>query len=295
MFTAASFFSGVGAMDYAAYAGFGGNLDIRHLCEINPYRREVLKKHRWLAPNAVIYHDIQQVTAKDIGYVDIIYGGFPCQDISYAGNGEGLSGAKSGLFFDLWRLIGEIRPRCIVLENVPAIAVRGGTTITAAIATSGYDGVWLPVSAVDFGSPQYRERWLFVGYTNRIGLESAECGQVCNSVIGTHCSTQSVPISDANQSACQSSRNSAWQVHRGFRAKSRMGRNANGAAPWLDIVNHKFPSGSWLPQSQYEPDRLTPPGTDWKNRIQALGDTVTPQQLLPVFAAVYEWLESAGD
>lgn len=94
--------------------------------------------------------------------IDIIYGGFPCQDISVAGAGAGLAGERSGLFFEIARLVGEIRPRFVFLENVPAITVRGLDRVAAAFSTLRYDCRWGVLSAFDVGAPHLRERWFLL-------------------------------------------------------------------------------------------------------------------------------------
>lgn len=166
MITAGSLFSGIGGLDLAAsLAGF----DIRFQVEIDPFCRKVLTKH---APeywsNAAQFTDVRECTGSELGYVDVLFGGFPCQDISVAGNGVGIEGERSGLWWEFCRLIGEIRPRAIVLENVAAITYdgRGGTAVIAALAGLGYSAQWGIVSAADAGAPHERKRWFCVGYRN---------------------------------------------------------------------------------------------------------------------------------
>ena len=100
------------------------------------------------------------------GYpIDIISGGFPCQDISVAGRGAGLGGERSGLFFEIVRLARALRPRFIFLENVPAIVGRGGWEVIGALAALGYDARWGVLSAFDVGAPHLRERWWCLAYS----------------------------------------------------------------------------------------------------------------------------------
>lgn len=164
MLTAGSLFSGIGGLDLAAsIAGF----DIRFQVEIDPFCRKVLAKHAadyW--KNATQFADICGLSGLET--VDVLFGGFPCQDISHAGKGVGLEGARSGLWWEFYRLIGEIRPRAVVLENVAAIAYagRGGTEVIAALAGLGYSAQWGIVSAADAGAPHQRNRWFCVGYAD---------------------------------------------------------------------------------------------------------------------------------
>jgi DNA (cytosine-5)-methyltransferase 1 len=88
---------------------------------------------------APIWDDVRTLGAKTVRNIDIIYGGFPCQDLSCAGTGAGLDGERSSLFFEIARLAGELRPRFVFLENVPAITTRGGTRVIAELAGLGFD------------------------------------------------------------------------------------------------------------------------------------------------------------
>lgn len=98
--------------------------------------------------------------------IDIIYGGFPCQDISTAGNGAGLEGERSGLFFEIMRLAKEIKPTFVFLENVPAIRTRGLGRIIEEFTEAGYDCRWGMLSAYDVGAPHKRERWFLLANAN---------------------------------------------------------------------------------------------------------------------------------
>lgn len=182
--TAGSLFSGIGGLDLAAsIAGF----DIRFQVEIDPFCRKVLAKHAadyWR--NATQFTDICGLTGLE--YVDVLFGGFPCQDISHAGKGVGLEGARSGLWWEFYRLIGEIRPRAVVLENVAAITYdgRGGTEVVAALAGLGYRARWGIVSAADANAPHQRDRWFCVGYADSRGLSQspvADRGQAAYHII----------------------------------------------------------------------------------------------------------------
>ncbi len=98
--------------------------------------------------------------------IDIIFGGFPCQDISVAGVGKGLDGSRSGLFFEIIRLTRELRPRFVFLENVPAITVRGLDRVLLEFTALGYDCRWTIVSAAEMGAPHLRERWFLLAHAN---------------------------------------------------------------------------------------------------------------------------------
>lgn len=162
-YTAGSLFTGIGGIDLAfAAAGF----DVRWQVEIDPYCRRVLEKHApryW--PNAKLHEDVKHVGCEQLETVDVLFGGFPCQDISVAGKRAGIAvGTRSGLWFEFVRIIGELRPRMVLLENVTGINVLGGTTVIGDLAEIGYDAVWFPLRASDAGAPHRRERWFCVAY-----------------------------------------------------------------------------------------------------------------------------------
>jgi DNA (cytosine-5)-methyltransferase 1 len=122
-------------------------------------------------PKAPICDDVKTLCGTELPAIDIIYGGFPCQDISVAGRGEGLDGKRSGLFFEVARLIGEIRPRFVFLENVSAITVRGAERVVGELCRLRYDCRWGILSAQDVGANHRRERWWLLAHA-RHGNES---------------------------------------------------------------------------------------------------------------------------
>lgn len=139
-------------------------------CEQNKYCHAVLKKH-W--PEVPIYDDVRTLTAAQLAddgiAVDVICGGFPCQDISIAGKGAGLAGARSGLWWEFHRLIAEIRPAWVIIENVSALRHKGLGDVLRSLAAVGYDAEWhcIPASAV--GAPHRRDRIWIVAYPHNKG------------------------------------------------------------------------------------------------------------------------------
>ena len=148
-------------------------------CEIDPFCRAVLAQH-W--PRVPIYDDVRELTAetllRDGIAVDVICGGFPCQDVSLAGNGAGLDGERSGLWREYARLVSELRPKFVIVENVAALAGRGLGRVLGNLAGIGYDCQWdsFP-TGLNFG--HRRERMWLVAYPVRTGL-SQRCGSDAN-------------------------------------------------------------------------------------------------------------------
>ncbi len=136
-------------------------------CESDRYAQSVLlsrMREGWL-PAAPIWDDVRTLTAGHLPPIDIITGGFPCQDISTAGLGAGLEGKRSGLFFDIIRLAGDLRPTFVFLENVPAISVRGLDRVLLEFTSLGYDTRWTTISAASVGANHSRDRWFLLAYS----------------------------------------------------------------------------------------------------------------------------------
>jgi DNA (cytosine-5)-methyltransferase 1 len=142
-------------------------------CEVDKKAQQVLRKH-W--PNVPIFDDVTTLKGEQIGTVDVICGGFPCQDISLAGKGAGLEGARSGLWWEFHRLIKEIKPSWVIAENVSALRSRGLDTVLRSLAEIGYDAEWhcIPASAV--GAPHQRDRIWIIAYPNNTKNRTPEHG-----------------------------------------------------------------------------------------------------------------------
>lgn len=161
--TVGSLFSGIGGLDLGLeWAGIG---PIQWQVERDPFCRSALAKH-W--PDAERFDDVCAVGSHCLCPVDLICGGFPCQDLSYAGKGAGLTGERSGLWFQYARIVRELRPRFVVVENVPALLSRGLGTVLGDLAALGYDAEWHCVSAESVGAPHLRDRLFVVAYSNAV-------------------------------------------------------------------------------------------------------------------------------
>lgn len=158
-------FSGIGAFSLGLERA---GMRTVAFCEIAPHCRAVLNK-RW--PGVPVYDDVRALTADRLRAdgisVDAICGGFPCQDISLAGLGAGLAGERSGLWFEYLRLIGELRPEFVVVENVKAILTRGLDVVLGGLASLRYDAEWDCIPASYVGAPHDRDRIWIVAYPER--------------------------------------------------------------------------------------------------------------------------------
>lgn len=154
------------------FAGIGGFSLAAHwmgwetvaFVERDEYAQKILAKN---FPGIPIYDDVRTFDGtKFRGTVDIICGGFPCQDISAAGKQVGIRGERSGLWSELHRIIGEIRPQYAVVENVAALLGRGMDVVLGELSEIGYDAEWRVFSACELGFPHARERVFLVAYPN---------------------------------------------------------------------------------------------------------------------------------
>jgi len=214
--TIGSLFSGIGGFELGLERGIPESQTIWQV-EENPFCQSILKKH-W--PNSQLFDDVRQVGV-NLPRVDIICGGFPCQDISIAGKRGGIyAGRKSSLWWEMWRIIGLLVPQVAIIENVPALTFRdgGGWTVMSSLAKIGFDAEWVNISARDFGAPHKRERIFIVAYPNNrlrekdairpgrkthlqcsdIDLESPHSHSPCSE---KH-SFRSRPMGEKDQSAC---------------------------------------------------------------------------------------------
>lgn len=153
-------FSGIGGFSLGLEKT--GGFETAAFCEIDKAAQSVLKKH-W--SNVPIFEDVSTLKAKDLdGSIDVICGGFPCQDISLAGKGAGLAGERSGLWFEFHRLIQEIQPKWVIAENVSALRSRGLDEVLRSLAEIGYDAEWHCIPASAIGAKHKRDRIWIIAY-----------------------------------------------------------------------------------------------------------------------------------
>ena len=158
-------FSGIGGFSYAAERIVGGFETVQFV-EWDPFCQRILNQH-W--PAVPIHGNIQ--TFEPFPFcADVICGGFPCQDISLAGQQAGIKqGTRSGLFYELIRIIRFVQPKYVVLENVAAILSNGLDVVLGELAKAGYDCEWSCIRASDLGACHRRDRWWLVAYPNSSG------------------------------------------------------------------------------------------------------------------------------
>lgn len=164
--------------ELALFAGVGGGilgghqLGWRTVCavELDPYARNVLiaRQNDGSLPPFPIWDDVRTFDGYQwSGLVDVVSGGFPCQDISIAGKGDGIDGAKSGLWREMARIIDEVRPRFVFVENSPELVHRGLARILGDLASMGFDARWGVVGARHAGAPHKRDRiWVCANTTS---------------------------------------------------------------------------------------------------------------------------------
>lgn len=256
--THGSLFSGVGGFDLAAE--WVGWENVFH-CEWNPFGQRVLN-HYW--PNAIAYHDISEsdfTVHRD--KIDILTGGFPCQDASTAkqwGEGQqGLQGERTGLFYEMCRAIREIRPKYVVAENVSSLLnINGGqdfSAILTELSAMGYNAEWRVCRASEVGAPHHRARLYLVAYSDSIRLEKGQ-------TFFSHVSETTSQIGWVfNGAAVQTLRGGQWA----------------GDPPVL-LVDDGFPF-----------DVVGRTISDWRREsIKAAGNAICPQIAYAIFKAINE-------
>jgi DNA (cytosine-5)-methyltransferase 1 len=174
--------------ELALFAGAGGGILGGHLLgwrtvcavEWEPYPASVLmqRQNDGILPPFPIWDDVQTFDGHAWrGLVDVVSGGFPCQDISAAGKGAGIDGSRSGMWFHMARIIGEVRPHHVLVENSPMLTSRGLGRVLGDLATLGYDAEWGVLGAVDAGAPHRRDRIWIMANAQMSGQPRRTSGQ----------------------------------------------------------------------------------------------------------------------
>jgi DNA (cytosine-5)-methyltransferase 1 len=165
--TFGSLFAGIGGVDLGLERA---GMQCRWQVEVDPFCQDILAKH-WFGVKR--YGDIRQLTGTELEAVDVVCGGFPCQDLSVAGKRTGIEGSRSGLWFEYARLLGVLRPRFVLIENVSGLLVHDAMRrVVGELARLGYVGIWRSFRASDFGASHLRKRIFIVAHS---GVE--RCGK----------------------------------------------------------------------------------------------------------------------
>ena len=260
-------FAGIGGFSVSAKWAFGERAKTVGFCEIDEHCCLVLKKQ---FPDVPIFGDVKDLNKRKINLpIDIITGGFPCQDISMAGKGVGIEGERSGLWKEMFRIIGEFRPKFAIIENVSALTHRGLSVVLNDLAKIRYDAEWQCIQANQVGAKHKRERIWVVAYPSSLRLQ---------------CEKENFKL-EGERSSEQGSRNGIPIPKSGI-SKSRVGRMDDGISNRLyELVFHKY----W----EKEPMGLPRVGKHVKNRegrIKSLGNSIVPQ--IPYL--IYKRLEQLG-
>lgn len=154
-----SLFTGIGGLDLGLEQA---GLKTVWQVEFDDWAREKLAEN---FPHTEKFKDVREVGRHNLRAVDVICGGFPCQDISVANtSGQGLDGEKSGLWFEMFRIICELRPKYALIENVPNLLNRGLHRVLSDLASIGFDAEWQTLRASTFGLPHKRNRLFIISY-----------------------------------------------------------------------------------------------------------------------------------
>lgn len=252
-----SLFSGIGGLELGIERATGGHTVWN--CEQDEWCRKILQKH-W--PDAVQYTDVHDV-GDNAEEVNIICGGFPCQDLSVAGSRKGLAGDRSGLWSEYARIIRLLRPRYVLVENVPALRTlvsdNGLGRVLGDLAESGYDAEWdcFPASAV--GAPHVRDRIFIFGWCRQMVHSDSERREERRSSVSV-------------QEELASDQRASGGVASGIEHDFPPPPGSEGWGEWLESHPRAQPGIRRSPDGV--PERVVP---DRRRRLKALGNAVVPQ------------------
>jgi len=286
-----SLFAGIGGFELGAEMAFD-EAGISHQTlwqvEQNKYCQQVLARH-W--PSAKIYDDVRNITKDNVAPVDVIMAGFPCQDISSAGLQRGIyEGEKSSLWWEVWRIARDLRPRVLVLENVANILRLGGVDVIGSLAAIGYDAEWSIVSAKQFGAPHLRKRWFCVAYSDHIrGHEDGQPDQAIKTKKASKGHQDRSRACDIGvEECCIAHAKSGSPSHRDTLAEAKEDREA-----WRNSfeLRKQHPRGirSTFWQRHPHPSafcRVDDGIPDRSHRLRALGNAIVPQCSQYVFECI---------
>ena len=228
--------------ELALFAGAGGGILGGHLLgwrtvcavERDAYAAQVLaqRQNDGILRPFPIWSDVCSFDGKPWrGIVDVVSGGFPCQDISAAGKGAGIDGEKSGLWRHMARIISEVRPRFVLVENSPLLVRRGLAVVVGDLAEMGYDAQWCRISALDAGAPHERDRiWVVAQDVDNAISERCEPWRLYHREDDGNQLSAAGKYAIQNPVICTAAGYGNWPTEPG------MGRVANGVAHRVDRI-----------------------------------------------------------
>ena len=261
-------FAGIGGFSYAATKLVGGYRTTQFI-EIDPFCQKILKKHFPFTP---IHDDIRTFTAIP-GQYDVICGGFPCQDISLAGGREGITEkSRSGLFYELMRVIRLVRPKFVIMENVAAILNNGLDIVLGELSEAGYDAEWSVISASSLGACHRRSRWWLVAYPNSFrcgGRDSKRCSVQKRTILSTE--------QTRNEMGSETERCSSFSSNSDSKRLQRTNFSEMEREIWSESTTRRL-NPNWR---SYVSKPILPRGSyglsNRVDRTKSLGNSVVPQ------------------
>lgn len=265
-------FSGIGGFSLGLERT--GGFETVAFCEIEEFPRKVLKKH-W--PEVPIYHDVRELTKETLGRdgiaIDVITGGFPCQDLSVAGKQSGIDAERSGLWSEIVRLTRELRPQYVIVENVANLLSgpsekRGGWfgRVLGDLAECGYDAEWENIPAAAVGAPHRRERVWIVAYPSKAGRDNGEVKNAeAKRFTGTHADA-SLSLRSFSDYRKEQAKGIKPQEISGFGAFLRF-KDVRGVEDYFRLPD--------IPDPLFCGSRDGVP--NWVDRVGACGNAVVPQ------------------
>lgn len=242
-------------------------------CEIDPFCRAVLKKH-W--PDTPVYEDIRNLTASGLRSegieCDVICGGFPCQDVSLAGRRAGLGDTRSGLWREYARLVGEIRPRYVIVENTPGLLSLGMGDVLGDLAALGYDSEWNCIPACYFGADHIRDRvWIVAHPTSWQSIHERRSDKLSEEMGG----------------------NAAHPMRQGLPGRSNARKNEGNAGAEFARPRFAISLKASFPREYREHQPVLGRGVhgipNRVDRVRALGNAVVPQVVEAIGRAIVEF------
>ena len=301
-----SLFSGIGGLDLGvevACARFGIPADTLWQVEIDDFCRTILARHWPHADRSI--QDVRDGKLATLAFVDVIVGGFPCQDVSASGKGVGLAiGTRSGLWYEYLRIVDDLRPTGVIVENVASGAARWLCQVRSDLHSIGYRTRALAISAADVGAPQLRKRIFVIALADTDG-QRRRADQLSDPRPRSGFPWRSAPLWAARQQDIASrpaAENSGvarrrnimaaeqlryYAPHLWYAPQSGMGGNAYGIPAGLD--GH-WPAGRGEEQYAWEPPRTTNAGG--RARLKSLGNAVVPACAALAMSALLQWAES---